>query len=307
MAETISPSLRTLEFGNFSGINNVSDASELTPDELAAASNIDLDDKGMATRRDGFIERLSGSGIHSLWSNEQICLFVESGTLKRLATDWTSSTIRTSVSDYLMSLVDVNNIIYYSNTNVNGYITADGTDNAWADPGLDFKSKPEPAQLIEYFNGSLYFAKGAVLWHSDSMAFGRIDKRRNFLYFPDKIIMLKAVDDGLWISTGDSTSSDVFFVSGLHPKEFRRIPGAEYGALEGAAVSIDDAKAVFPELGLQGKAVIFPTKNGISVGGNNGVFINLTLNKYNVADNRFGAGLLRLQGNQYHYISTMWS
>lgn len=311
MTETIQPQLQTLEFGEFAGINNVANALDLTPNELASAKNIDLDNRGMANQRGGFVKKVTNVP-HSLWSNEKVCYYVEAGVLKQLATDYTSTTVRTNVSDYHMDFVEINEIVYYTNINVNGFITADGVDNAFADPGIDGKFVPEPAQLIEYFNSRLYFAKNQTIWYSDAAAFRRIDKKRNFIQLSNSITMLRAVDDGIWASIGDIDTGEIMFYSGAGPDKFRRVPvvdarGMRYGVIEGAVQKVSDVKAVFPDLGIQGSAIIFPTRHGICVGGNGGFFVNLTLEKYKLTDNRFGAGLLRFENNKYHYIGTFWS
>lgn len=311
MVETIDPELQTLEFGKFSGINNVADSLDLKPEELVSAKNIDLDGRGMVSQRGGFVKKVTNVP-HSLWSNEKRCYYVEAGVLKELATDYTSTTIRTDVSDYHTDFVEINEIVYYTNSNVNGFITADGVDNVYVDPGIDHKFAPEPSQLIEYFNSRLFFAKNQTIWYSDAGAFRRIDKRRNFIQTPNSLTMMRAVDDGIWVSYGDIDTGEIVFLSGRNPDKFSWTPivdarGMRYGVIEGAVIKVSDIKAVFPDLGIQGSAIIFSTRHGICVGGNGGVFINLTVDKYKLTDNRFGAGLLRFENNKFHYIATFWS
>ena len=54
MTRELNISLQPIEFGNFTGINNISDKLELKPEELESALNIDLDSQGKSTRRNGY-------------------------------------------------------------------------------------------------------------------------------------------------------------------------------------------------------------------------------------------------------------
>ncbi len=96
-------------FKNFRGINNIANEINLGVEELTEANNIDIDNEGRAKRRDGYTRKFSPSDVlHSLWSNDRICLFIDGTTLKRLHTDFTVTTIRSNVSNLPMSFVDIN-------------------------------------------------------------------------------------------------------------------------------------------------------------------------------------------------------
>ena len=313
MTRDLNIQLSPLEFGNFTGINNIDSALRLQPNELSSAINVDLDNDGLSTRRDGVVNKVSLSGnVHSLWSDERICLYVDDGVLKRLFPDYSVSTLRSSVSNYAMSYAYAPNspdktedTIYYTNTSVIGYINAQGVSNTFSDPGIQFRTAPEPAQHIEYYNGRLYFGDNQTIWYSDALGLGRINKRLNNIPLSDEITMMEAVDDGIWVSTGDKYGR-IFFLSGNTPQDFTKIDRANYKAIQGSAVKIRDAGSIFHDIGLTGTAIIFATKRGICVGGNGGRFINLTYTKYKLTDNRFGAGLLRINDNKVFYIATTW-
>lgn len=314
MTRDINISLQPLEFGNFTGINNIDSSLRLQPNELSSAINIDLDNDGLSTRRDGVVSKVSLSGnVHSLWSDERICLYVDDGVLKRLFPDYSVSTLRSNVSNYAMSYTYAPNspdktedTIYYTNTSVIGYINAQGVSNTFPDPGIQFRTAPEPAQHITYYNTRLYFGDGQTIWYSDALGLGRINKRLNNIPLSDEITMLEAIDDGIWVSTGDKYGR-IFFLSGNTVEQFTEIHSADYGVIQGSAVKIRDAQSIFHDIGITGTAIIFATKRGICVGGNGGRFINLTYTKYKLTDNRFGAGLLRIIDNKAHYIATTWS
>ncbi len=306
MAKDRDLSLQTLEFKNFKGINNVANALDLTTEELTEANNIDLTSEGKATRRDGYTKKFTPSGtLHSLWSNDRIALFVDGTTLKRLLTDYTSTTIRSSVSTLPMSYVDVNEQVYYANASVIGYVDHLGVGQVFADPGIKYKQAPQPGQHIEYYNGRIYIARNETLWYTDAFAFGRVDLRTNAIPFKDEITMLRAVDDGLYVSIGDiNDRSSVIFLKGSTPEEFVTKEIADYGAIEGTDVQ---AKGQFVGKGIEGKVVIWSSRKGICLGANGGNFQNLTVNRYKITRNRYGAGLFRLQNGLPQYIASLWT
>jgi hypothetical protein len=98
------------------GVNTVTKETELKGDELRAAVNVDLTDRGGLRRRPGYTQAYSGSDIHSVWSNARRTLFVEGSSLKSLQPDYTAATLDTlSVGSAKMSYAEVAGDIYFSN------------------------------------------------------------------------------------------------------------------------------------------------------------------------------------------------
>ena len=297
-----------IEFKNFRGINNVDDAINLGVDELVEASNIDIDNRGRAKRRSGNTKKYTPSGVlHSMWSNDRICLFVDGTTLMRLLTDYTATTIRSNISAYPTDYVDVNEVVYYTNAGVNGYVK-NGVDNAYVDPGMNYMVSPKTGQHIEYYNGRIYIAKNHDLWYTVGYTFEsalRIDMRSGVMPFKDEITMIKAVDDGIYVSIGDiDDRSSVIFLGGQGPEDFTYRVVAEYGAIEGTAVK---PKSAYVGDGIEGTTVLWVSRKGICLGSNGGNFKNLTAARYEVPDNRFGSGYFRLKSGLPQYIASLWT
>lgn len=294
-----------IEFKNFRGINNVDDAINLGHDELVEASNIDIDNRGRAKRRNGLTKKYTPSGVlHSLWSNDRICLFVEGITLKELLTDYTASIIRSNVSAYPMDYVDVNEEIYYTNASVNGYVK-NGINQLFVDPGINYKKVPPPGQHIENYNGRNYIAQNHTIWITDAYAYGRVDMRKGFISMKDEVTMIKAVDDGIYVSIGDiNDRSSVIFLGGQGPEDFTYKVVADYGAIEGTAIK---PKSAYVGDGIEGTTVMWASRKGICRGANGGAFKNLTAGRYEVPDNRYGAGFFRLQNGIPQYITSLWT
>lgn len=294
-----------IEFKNFVGINNVEDAINLNKNELKEAKNVDIDNRGRISRRNGRTKKYTAtSELHSLWSNNRICLFVHGNTLMRLHEDYSGTTIRSNVSKLPMSYVDVNEKVYYSNASVIGYIE-NGVNQLFSDPGINYKEAPKPGQHIEYYNGRLYIARNEDIWYTDSYALGRVDMRKNVIPMKDEVTMIKAVDDGIYVSIGDiNDKSSVIFLGGSGPDSFTYRRVADYGAIEGTAVKPDSE---FVGDGISGKTVMWVSRKGICLGANGGSFRNLTATRYVVPNNRYGAGLFRLNNGTPQYIASLWT
>ncbi len=295
-----------IKFQNFTGINNVADATNLKLEELAEARNVDIDNEGRVSRRDGYTKKYTPSDkTHSMWSNDRMCLFVEGSTLMRLNTDYTATQLRVNVTTLPMEYVDVNEDVYYSNASVNGYIDSLGVNNLHSNPSVEYKEIPKPGQHIEYYNGRIYIARNHTLWFTDVFAFSRVDARYNAIEFKDEITMLKAVDDGLYISIGDiNDRSSVIFLAGASPQDFVQRVVADYGAIEGTATKPNEA---FIGDGANGQVVLWASRKGVCLGGNGGSFKNLTAGKYEVPTNRYGSGFFRIISGVPQYITSLWT
>lgn len=297
-----------IEFSRFNGINNVSDPHDLGKKDLVEAPNMDIDNKGKAKRRTGYTKKLTPSGkVHSLWANDRICLYIDGTVLKRLFKDYTVSTIRSNVSSLPMDYVDVNEVVYYTSASVNGYIK-NGVDNAYVDSGLNYMEVPKKGQHIEYYNGRIYIAQNHDLWYTVGYTFEsalRIDMRNGVMPFKDEVTMIKAVDDGIYVSIGDiDDRSSIIFLGGSGPEDFKYKVVADYGAIEGTAVK---PRSAFVGDGIDGTTVMWASRKGICLGENGGRFTNLTAGRYEVTDNRYGAGYFRLRNGLPQYVATLWT
>ncbi len=103
----------------FTRIRNDIAAERLGEGELVDAVNIDLDDAGAPSLRDGRSRLLTASAPHSLWSNAagDTVLFVEGASLKRLDPGFASaSTLATGLTERArMSYAEHNGLVYLSN------------------------------------------------------------------------------------------------------------------------------------------------------------------------------------------------
>lgn len=104
--------------------------------DLTAATNVDLDDSGMLSRRDGLIMKSAGAS-HSLWSNGDLCFFMRGGDLFRLNDDFTVAQLAQGLRGTPSVYVEVNGRTYFSNGAQTGVI--DGTCRSW---GMELPPTP---------------------------------------------------------------------------------------------------------------------------------------------------------------------
>ena len=123
----------TVNYREFTGKNNVSDVERLKRDELRDAMNVDITDRKKLKRRTGFSKVYTGTDVHSLWANDDIILFGEDTSLKKLNNDYTAIVLRSGLSrNDPIAFCDADNQgdIYYSNSSLNG-VLRNGISYAW--------------------------------------------------------------------------------------------------------------------------------------------------------------------------------
>jgi len=174
----------------------------------------------------------SGSGIHSLWSNGNICLFVQGPDLKRLNPDCTATTVLPGVGPARMVYVEVAGTVCLTNGTVIGYVR-EGAFTTFPDPGQKYKTPMIPGHLIEYFNGRLYVTRDNEIWFSDPMALGRTDERRNFKQLPSRVTLL------CWHFSVLSPFSSHFFKPHSYLTKFSSCPKHHWHGVESPLQSIN--------------------------------------------------------------------
>ena len=261
------------EFSGFLGINTLADEAKLSPREFREASNVDIDNRGLASRRKGTTQTVALGTYHSLWSNGDVMLGVVGSDLEFFYEDMTTKTLRSDLlTGERMSYVDINGVPYYSNGQVIGRVENE-TSNSLPDPQKKYKIAMKAGHLLEYFKNRLYVARGSVLWFSDPMYFNSVDMRKNFKQFSGYITMIKAVDDGIFISA-DKT----YFMSGRSPDDFSLHVVADYKAIIHTAVRVDGSQ--IGEDDISGDVIVWTSEKGLCLGANGGSFKNLTSKKY---------------------------
>lgn len=259
-----------LNIKEFLGTDNTSDLASVSLPRKAGIffyklDNVDIDDNGKPHRRDGYSDAIyNGGTVRSLWANDKICLFAD-GTHFKTLNSWN---VVTNLIDGIdatdkFCYVEHGSLVYFANSLIIGYINADtATPHPFSDPAQTHKAKMVGGQVLEFYNSRLYAANGCNLFFSDATIPTRMDIRKNVIAFPNRITMVKAVDDGIYVSD----SNYVYFVAGSDPiSDFRQRKVLDVPAIEGMSVTAKVKGKVTKE------TIYWMTKKGIYAGYNSGV------------------------------------
>lgn len=282
-------------FKGTSGINNKIDPvrlrynSETGVQDLAAGVNVDIDRTGRISRRKGY-ELVLAKSAHSLFSCRGYCLFVSGDALCVLEPDYSWAAIRNVSIGARMSHARVGSDTYYANGYEKGIVKDRLSYNWFASSYVGPTttktfSDPPVGHLLELFNGVILVAQHDILWYSEPFAYSWFDLTRNYIQFLDRLIMVKAVQSGVFVST----EREMFFYKGASVKELQQIKITDYPAIEGTAVQIN-----ISEIGdgsISGMGLMWASEKGICLGGPDGSFKNLTQDRLDYPAARYGAGL----------------
>ena len=277
--------------GYVRGLNNLADGTDLSNDELAKASNIDLDDDGNPSRRKGQTSVLAGN-FTSLWSDKDTCLAVNvtARALVQIFTDYTTATILTGVDPARrMVYGKVLDKIYYTNGQIIGYLQGNG-NYSLPTPVGEYKATLPPGEFLKLFNNRLYVGTGNKLIMSDVGEYSQYDERFFGRQFGKSLTLLEAVNDGLFVAD-DKT----YFIGVMDPLELKQgaiKDIAPYGAIKHASLRVDGSLLVKGKT-VPGKIVYWASEEGICFGTDGGEFGNYTRQRYELPDGQVGAALLR--------------
>lgn len=137
-----------------------------------------------------------------------------------------------------------------------------------------FCAPPLAGQLIEHLRGRMYVAVGDTIWFTEPFAYGLVDMRKNYIQFPERVTLLIAVLDGLYVC-----ADQTYFISQPGEPEMALTPILPYKAIERAAMHIPNSQDV-----------IWLSDRGFVVGKAGGQSANQTETK--VAVERYGSGCI---------------
>lgn len=298
---------KEISLTGYHGINNKLDRDRIkglpTRDdpltELSAAVNVDLDDSGKPSVRDGFALHQAITGAHDGFSANGVCVYVRGGTLYRFVPATKVSTPLVDVgSDNKMRYWAHSDRIWFTNGVVIGEVK-DGEASLFDLPtnATEFKEMLPPGQAIAFFRGRLYTAVDEFLNMSDDVRLGRMDTEMGFKQFTGYIRLIAPTLDGLYVGTDKA----VYFGQGatLHKMPFVKV--SDCAALD-VPVQYEEASAV-KGLQIEGLFPFFTTEDGVCVGLPQGQLLNLTEDRYVMPFGTTGASMMREINGQVHYIT----
>ena len=298
---------QTLE--RFAGIVNVDPANRLNPlvlvnnyvrdytYPLQQAVNVDIDNTFGISSRPGYTPVLTGTEIHSLWSDNVNCLFVDNDILKRFFADWTTLSLRSGLTNgSRMSYAPWNDRIYYTNGYEIGYVKVN-TSYDLVDPVREFKAPLPPGKFIAYYRARLYVARDKILYISDPLS-DYYDIRNGYKLFSGEISMVRPVDDGIYVA-----DEKVYWLKGAAPDDFERDEAYPYRPIPYTDLQVNGQSV---GEGVRGNVAMWTGENGICMGDNAGAVVNITEGRYTFTKSGQGTGFIRDENNVRHYVNSLY-
>lgn len=301
------------KFKAFSGINNINPSFRLPVNvqdkdsigpiaDLAIIENMDIGNQYELSIRPGCDLKVSGTDIHSLWSDGDVAFFVDGTVLYALFSDYSITELKTDlVPNSQMSYAKVNDRIYMTNGSFIGYYK-NYSISSLAQSSITYKLPLPAGQCIAVFQGKLYVASGSVLYMGDALS-DHYDMRHGFRAFSNNITIVRPVEKGIYVS-----AEKTYFVSRIpvsrldEPDEFRREV-----VLDSVAIRNTDIEIMGPEIkdGMNGICAMWTSEDGICFGDGNGKVTQITEDKYKMSGYSVGSACLRKINGVSHYVATL--
>ncbi len=289
------------------GLNNVLTDYEMEFNWLKTATNVDIDDNNKLSIRNGTDSVLSAD-VHSIWSNGEICLFRQTDTLKKLNIVTSSplvvsSTILVSglsTKKFPMNYLDVNGVVYFCD-GINNGIIENGEYRTWGSStplvnDIEVLEQPPVGSFLVYYNSRIFVIENNVVWYSEPNSFEYFNLSNNYLMFENPVTMFAPVESGIWAGTNE----EIDFLRGDDATSLKRIVRSTYGVtsnnyqeIEGG--SVGDGR-------ITGKIIVFFSKNGVCLGTNDGILINISESRFTFPDMNKTVSLLRRNSGSNQYI-----
>jgi len=295
---------KLFSFDRFSGMNNVDPSFRLPASrdnnwrlssDMATIENLDIDNAMVLSTRLGSTLKISGSNIHSMWSDGDLdCLLVEHSILKRLTPQYSLITI-SEVGTNRMSYCKWNSRVYLTNEKIIGYVT-DNTLTAIPSPTKNYKLPLPAGKFIAYYRAHLYVAKGKVLYISDALC-DHYDIRTGFKIFSEDITMIQPVENGIYVGAGG-----IYFLKGDEPDAMNKDKVFDADAIPYTNRSLTGE--VVGD-GVQGQCALWTSSDGVCFGDGGGNVKNLTRARYSMSDYGIGGSVVRNINGTVHYITVL--
>ncbi len=273
---------------------------------LAAAVNVDVDDSGGISRMTGYTKRTSGN-YHSLFSVGETGLVVDAAVpaLCRVTVSETAITaaqIKTLNSAAPMSYAAPGNgKAYFMNGVDMGVVSATGVADDWT-PGeylgpetTEPLSAPPVGEVVRFHRGYFYVIVNDPEHRGKNAAFFSkpfsewFALRRDYFAFPDRIVFVRGVDDGVYIGT----AGGVYFAAGTDPSKARAIRVTSEAPVFGTDCSVDGADVGD---GYPGEAAMWAGPSGVHLGTSGGRYFNVTRDSLRLPSASRGFGFSRTDG-----------
>jgi len=276
--------------------------------ELAACQNIDIDDSGLISRRDGYTQRQSGA-FHSLWNNGEQVFVVSGGTMYLVNGDYSLTAVVASLTvNAPVSYEAMAGIVFWANGQQCGFVDSNGVNHPWQgspyvgpDTIWNISLIPPLGTILKVMDGRMLVVQGNTLFYSMQFAPFWYRFSRDYVQFESDIQMCEVVKGGVWLSDSNQT----YFLHGHNPPEWLLEPKAYYPAIARTSALTDGS---YVGKGEPGIVAIWCGTQGICIGTPGGEFssggklINLTENKLVLPPAIVGAGMVSVDNNSKYVV-----
>ena len=153
-----------------------------------------------------------------------------------------------------------------------------------------FAIPPPAGDLIEYHKGRIYIARGNIVWFTMALRYNLVMPMKGFLLYPERVTVLKAVDDGIYICA-DKT----YYVSGVDTPSFRQRDVLPYGGVYDTGLKIPNFDAV-----------AWFSKRGLVFGGEGGEVLNVMQDRVAVSEYGSGTMMWREHKGLRQFVANLW-
>ena len=289
----------TVLFRGSSGLNTKLDPARIRFNsqsgisDLALAVNVVTDDTGRISRRNGSARVITGSW-HSLHSCGLYGLGVTGDALSVIESTYATTAIRRVTPNARVSYETVRDRTFYVNGFQVGYVE-DRLSYPWVKPntylGIDSTEvwyDPPIGHLVAYHKGRMLVAKDNVIWISRAQDFFRFNGVCVIL--PDRIKMIRPVQNGFFVGTTDETYFLAGEISTTNLQPFQKIRVASYGVAEGTDLAIPGQRV---GEGMGNEIAIWTSYRGVCIGTGDGMFYNLTEKKISLPSAEYGTAVYK--------------
>lgn len=158
-----------------------------------------------------------------------------------------------------------------------------------------FMSKMPPAELLAFYNGRIYSAKGNIVTFSEPLRYGLYKPSRNIFVYPSEVTVIAPVADGIFI-VADRT----YFLQGGDPSVMQQVEKLEYGAIKGSSLVLPVSAT-----GTDEPVVAWWSSKGLVYGRNGGSVENVMEKRVAVDEYVNGALLYREEDGIRQILSLM--
>jgi hypothetical protein len=145
-------------------------------------------------------------------------------------------------------VTDIDGDIFYGQMNVPAGVTSITIRGPFAIGNqlkTQFMTPPPPGQFLDYSNGRIYIASANGVYMTQPMRYNLCDlgsplsKQHDFYMFPQRVTMMKTVDNGFF------ASSDItYYVDSSGTPKALLVPRLQYKAFEGMACDVPNSRDV---------------------------------------------------------------